>query len=102
MTIATVGAGENLGAARGMLVLKVGMMRVGILAMAEHEFSIARRDYRGANPLDLVDFVRNVDSRKGHFDYFIVLLHGGDGFFVPSPRINEAVAKGHPLVWALE
>jgi poly-gamma-glutamate synthesis protein (capsule biosynthesis protein) len=87
--IETVGAGENLGQARKMLVRKLGSLRVGILAVAEHEFSIATRDSWGANPLDMIDFVRNVNSRRGEFDYLIVLLHGGDEFLVPSPRIKD-------------
>lgn len=87
--IATVGAGEDLSSARRILVRKLGNIRAGILAVAENEFSIATRDSWGANPLDLIDFVRNVDSRKDDFDYLIVLLHGSDEFLVPTPRIKD-------------
>jgi len=87
--ISTVGAGENLAAARRMLVRELGTIRVGILAMAEHEFSIATRNSGGANSLDLMDFVRNVKDHQDEFDYLIVLLHGGDEFLVPSPRIKD-------------
>jgi poly-gamma-glutamate synthesis protein (capsule biosynthesis protein) len=87
--IQTVGAGPNLDAARRILIRDLGGLRVGILAVAEHEFSIATKDSAGANPLDLVDFVRNVAAHRAQFDYLIVLLHGGDEFFVPSPRIKE-------------
>jgi poly-gamma-glutamate capsule biosynthesis protein CapA/YwtB (metallophosphatase superfamily) len=87
--IATVGAGENLAAARQMLIRAVNGIRIGILAMAEHEFSIARNGSFGANPLDLIEFVRNVKARRKDFDYLIVLFHGGDEFHVPSPRIRE-------------
>jgi poly-gamma-glutamate synthesis protein (capsule biosynthesis protein) len=87
--IATVGAGVNLPTAREILVRPIGKVRLGILAVTEHEFSIATRDTCGANPLDLIDFVRNVRSRRDAFDYLIVLLHGGDEFHVPSPRIQE-------------
>ena len=87
--IAAVGAGENLQAARRILVRNIEGVRVGILAVAEHEFSIATKNAPGANPLDLIDYVRNVNSRKGAFDYLIVLLHGADEFHVPSPRIKD-------------
>jgi len=87
--IATVGAGANLTAARQMLIRSVNGVRVGILAMAEHEFSIATRDGWGANPLDLIEFVRTVRRQKAAFDYLIVLVHGGDEFLVPSPRIQK-------------
>jgi len=87
--IATVGAGENLEAARRILIRPAGDVRVGILAVAEHEFSIATQDSSGANPLDLIDFVRSVKSQRDRYDYLLVLLHGGDEFHVPSPRIQE-------------
>jgi poly-gamma-glutamate capsule biosynthesis protein CapA/YwtB (metallophosphatase superfamily) len=87
--ITTVGAGENIQAARRIVVKDVQGVRVGILAVAEHEFSIAAKDDPGANPLDLIDFVRNVNRHKGEYDYLIVLLHGSDEFFVPTPRIKD-------------
>lgn len=87
--IATTGAGDNLQAARRILVRNVKGIRLGILAVAEHEFSIAAKNAPGANPLDLIDFVRNVNNRKGEFDYLVVLLHGADEFHVPSPRIKD-------------
>ena len=87
--IQTVGAGPNLDAARRILIRDMGGLRVGILGVAEHEFSIATKTAPGANPLDLIDFVRNVTAHRAQFDYLIVLLHGGDEFLVPSPRIKD-------------
>ena len=88
--VATVGAGMNRAAARQVLVRQAGKVRVGILAMAEHEFSIATADSPGANPLDVIDFVRNVAAARGTFDYLIVLLHGGLEFLAaPSPRLMD-------------
>jgi len=88
--ISTVGAGKDLKAARRMLIKRVGKIRVGILAVAEHEFSIATASSWGANPLDIVDFVRNVKSEKMAFDYLIVLLHGGnENYPYPSPRLKD-------------
>ena len=87
--IATVGVGENLGAARRILIRQIGPIRLGILAMAEHEFSIATKDSPGANPLDLIDFVRNVRANRERLDYLVVLLHGSHEFFAPTPRIKD-------------
>ena len=87
--IATVGAGSDLDAARRILIRSLGDVRIGILAVAEHEFSLATRTTWGANPLDLVDFVRNIKQHRDQFDYLIVLVHGGDEFLVPSPRIKD-------------
>jgi len=88
--IATVGAGRNLDAARAPFIRKVGGHRVAILAMAEHEFSIATCSRAGANPLDLIDYTRQVASLRGAYDHLIVLLHGGPEFItVPSPRLRK-------------
>ena len=87
--IAITGAGDNLRAARQILVTDVKDIRVGILAVAEHEFATATKNSPGANPLDLMDYVRNVNGRRGEIDYLIVLLHGADEFYVPSPRIQD-------------
>jgi len=87
--IATVGAGQNLAEARQILVRRIGTLRIGILAVAEHEFSIASNGSCGANPLDLIDFVRNVTNNRRDFDYLLVLLHGAAEFHVPTPRIRD-------------
>ncbi len=88
--ISTVGAGRNLEEARQVLIRRIGRVRIGILAVAEHEFSIATADSCGANPLDIIDYVRNVRSQRDKFDYLIVLLHGGnENYPYPSPRLKE-------------
>ncbi|MBC8095431.1 MAG: CapA family protein, partial [Akkermansiaceae bacterium] len=87
--IDTVGAGENLGAARRILIKQAGNVRIGILAVAEYEFSIATKNSWGANPLDLIDYVRNVQEQRRHFDYLIVLVHGSAEFHVPTPRLQD-------------
>lgn len=88
--IATVGAGRNREAARQILVRAVNGIRIGILGVAEHEFSIATVDSPGANPLDLIDIVRNIVAHRKEWDYLIVLLHGGnEGYPYPSPRLMD-------------
>lgn len=87
--IKTVGAGANRAEARRLVFLNLGGLRIGILAVAEHEFSIATETSPGANPLDLIDFVRNVRANQESFDYLLVLLHGSAEFHVPTPRTQE-------------
>jgi hypothetical protein len=65
--------------------MDAGGCRVGFLGMAEHEFGIAQSGRAGANPLDPLDFVRNVARHRGEWDVLIVLLHGGNEFY-PYPR----------------
>ncbi|MEA1927115.1 MAG: CapA family protein [Candidatus Auribacterota bacterium] len=82
------GAGENLASARKILIKNVGYQRVGILGVAEHEFSIATETGWGANPLDVIDIARNISAHRSEFDYLIVLLHGGnEGFPFPRPSL---------------
>lgn len=88
--IATVGSGENLGLARRPLIQTVCGRRIGIIAMAEHEFSIAQPDAPGANPLDIIEFVQTMEGLRGQTDYILVLLHAGPEFLtVPSPNLRR-------------
>lgn len=88
--IETVGAGNNLDEARRILIRELDGVRVGILGMAEHEFSIASSHSGGANPLDIVDFVRRLREYKEEYDYLITLIHGGNEYYpYPSPRIRN-------------
>jgi len=89
--IRTFGAGRNLAQAREILVVPVGPLRIGFLGMAEQEWSIATEDSAGANPIDLIDCVRNIHQQRKSFDFLIVLLHGGvEDYPLPSPRLMEA------------
>lgn len=80
-----VGAGENLHEARSLCIREVDGVRIGILAVAEHEFGIAGVNTPGANPLDVIDFVRNIGENRTRFDKLIVLVHGGNEHY-PYPR----------------
>lgn len=88
--IATVGAGRNLAEARRILIKTVAGVRVGILGLAEHEFSITTTSAPGASPLDIIDVIRNITAQRECIDYLIVLLHGGnEGYPYPSPRLMD-------------
>ena len=85
-----VGAGRNIKEARKILVKEIRGKRIGILGLGEHEFNIAGENSYGANPLDLIDFVRNVESHRDDFDFLIVILHGGNEHYpYPRPRLME-------------
>ncbi len=88
--IATVGAGADLEAAQRPFLTRLGGVRVAILAVAEHEWSIATEDSWGAAPLDLIENVRIIRRYRAEYDYLIVLLHGGNEHYpFPSPRLME-------------
>lgn len=86
----TVGAGKNIEYANKMLIKEVDGVRIGIYAMAEHEFSIATENSYGANPLDLINFIRIVEAQKPNYDYLIVIIHGGNEHYpYPSPGLMK-------------
>jgi poly-gamma-glutamate synthesis protein (capsule biosynthesis protein) len=88
--ISTVGAGRNRSEARKMLIRPVRGIRVGIMGVAEHEFSIATETKSGANPLDPIDITRHFPTARADVDYLIVLLHGGNETYpYPSPRLVD-------------
>jgi poly-gamma-glutamate synthesis protein (capsule biosynthesis protein) len=88
--IRTVGAGQNLAAARKIEIFNTDRVRIAILAVAEHEFSIATPNTAGANPYDPEDCVRNIRENRDRFDYLIVLFHGGNEHYpFPSPRLRD-------------
>lgn len=90
MGIETVGAGPDIATARRPWSRTIKGVRIGVIAMAEHEFSIVKPYRGGASPLDVIDFVRNVTEIGGDIDYLVVLLHAGREFLeAPSPRLRD-------------
>lgn len=87
--IETIGAGKNLDEARRIFIQAINGQRVAIWAVAEHEFSIATRETCGANPLDLIEFVRMVKKEQHNFDHLIVLYHGAAEFQAPTPQVQR-------------
>jgi poly-gamma-glutamate synthesis protein (capsule biosynthesis protein) len=82
-----VGAGMNLKEAQVPLVKQINGQRVVIYAMAEREFSIADHNTPGANPLDLINFIKAIQLYKEN-GIFITLIHGGAEFYpYPSPEL---------------
>ena len=88
--VSTIGAGGNIIEAREILIKEINGIKIGVIGLAEREFSIATKSSSGANPLDLIDYVRNINSKKGNFDHLIVLIHGGNEHYpFPSPRLKK-------------
>lgn len=83
--IAYVGAGKTIADARRIVVRTIRGVRIGIVAVAEHEFSMANETHAGANPLDIIDYVRNVREHRAVYDKLLVLVHGGNEHY-PYPR----------------
>jgi poly-gamma-glutamate capsule biosynthesis protein CapA/YwtB (metallophosphatase superfamily) len=90
-----VGAGSNIKEAQKPYIKEIRGQRIVIYAMAEREFSIADANTPGANPLDLINFMKAIRQYKQQ-GIFIVLIHGGKEYYpYPSP---EMVRRCHFMV----
>ena len=98
-----LGAGKNLQDAMKMYIKNIEGVRVGVVAFAEHEFSIAKKESIGACDFDDLDTPDYISELKKQVDYLIVLYHGGkEKYRYPSPvlrkRCRKIVEKGGDLV----
>lgn len=85
--VQTVGAGENAAAARRFLLLKKGNESVVIVNAAENEFNIAGENSAGANPIDLINLLRDIASARKVSKNVVLILHGGrEHVNIPSPE----------------
>ena len=85
----TVGAGSSLDEARLPLRTEVNGIRMGVMAMAEREFSIAETDQPGANPIDYQNFTI-LKELKSQVDFVLVLVHGGTEMLdIPRPGLVD-------------
>jgi len=83
-----VGAGVDLKTAQMIKICEVKNIRIGIIALAEHEFGIATQNTPGANPIDIIEVSRNIKENRHRFDFLIILLHGGNEYyFYPRPSL---------------
>lgn len=101
--IPVFGAGQTLAEAQQIWKTEVHGLRIGVLGMAEHEWSIASRRGPGANPIELATFVRTIRETRAELDVLIVLLHAGaEGYELPSPGLQATsrflVEEGANLV----
>jgi poly-gamma-glutamate capsule biosynthesis protein CapA/YwtB (metallophosphatase superfamily) len=83
-----VGAGKELSDASKPLVIESNDIRVGIVNFCENEWSVATEKNAGANPLDLIDNLKQIKQAREMADFVLVIIHGGHEFYnLPSPRM---------------
>ena len=87
-SIGYVGAGTNLEHSAKAYTLNEGENKIAILNFTENEWSIADENKSGANPLDIIDNIKQIkEARKTH-DKLILIIHGGHEYYhLPSPRM---------------
>ena len=85
--LSVIGAGMNIAEAQRPFVKQISGQRIVFYAMAEREFSEADEKTPGANPLDLINFVKAIRLYKQE-GIFIVFVHGGQEYYpYPSPEM---------------
>lgn len=89
--IATVGAGKNLEEASRPAIIEVKGSKIAIINFCENEWSIASDKHGGANPLSIIDNLKQIKTARESADFVVVIIHGGHEIYnLPSPRmVNE-------------
>lgn len=86
--ILTTGAGHNAKEASQPVIIKKKGVRIALVNFCEHEFSIATKIRAGANPLDLIDNLKQIKKARTLADFVFVIIHGGhEHYNLPSPRM---------------
>lgn len=89
-SIEFVGAGRDLREAGKALTLEKDGIRIAILNFSENEWSIAEDDKPGANPLELIDNLKQIKEAKRNHDKVLCIIHGGHEYYgLPSPRMRK-------------
>lgn len=101
--IAYVGAGKNIAEMKKASIHTVGQKQVAVFACTEHEFSHAKEECAGANPIDDMDDIFTIQQLVVENDYVIVLYHGGCEFYeYPTPlqqkRLRNYIRAGADIV----
>ena len=84
------GVGENDIDSRKPYIIEKDGEKVGIINVAEHEYSYALPNRMGVNPFDSFLTMQDIREMKKLTDYVVVIYHGGKEFCqYPSPRLRN-------------
>ena len=86
--ISHVGAGLNFSdASEPTIIIKNGI-RIGLVNFCENEWTIASDNNAGANPIDIIDNIKQIKLARELSDFVLVIIHGGHEYYnLPSPRM---------------
>ncbi len=85
------GIGDNLLDARKDMIIEKNGKKIAIIAVAEHEFSIALENRVGCREYDPYDTNDDIVEAKRNADFVVVMYHGGkEHCQYPSPRLVKA------------
>ena len=85
-----VGGGRNKHEAVQTLFRTVESHTLAIVNVCENEWSIAKEDHGGSNPLNPVKNYYAIKEAKSNANFVLVIVHGGiEGYQYPTPRMQE-------------
>jgi len=85
-----VGAGLDLQEAKKIFYKEFKSIKLAIVNFAEVEFSCADSQHGGANPMDLIDNIHQIQEARNNADHVLVIIHGGhENFHYPSPGTKK-------------
>ncbi|MFW5803596.1 MAG: CapA family protein [bacterium] len=85
-----VGAGIDFEEASRPLFVSKKELTIGILNYCKNEWSIARTNKVGANPINTIWNARQIKKAKERSDFVIVIVHGGHEYYsLPSPKMVD-------------
>jgi len=85
-----LGAGSDLYSASKAFIFDKNNIKVGILNIAENEFSNSYNNSPGANPLDIIYNSKQIINTKKSVDKLILVVHGGiELYSLPTPRFKK-------------
>lgn len=85
-----LGVGKKLIDAKQTSYLDTKEGKLAIINFAENEWSSATDTEPGANPMDLIENVKQIKKAKENADYVFVIVHGGQNYYdLPSPNIKK-------------
>lgn len=86
--IKTVGAGLDKKTVITPLILNKNNKKIGIINIAEEEFSVIPSGEYGANSFNVLELYKTIKDLKEKVDVIILIAHGGHEFYkYPSPEI---------------
>lgn len=88
--IETIGGGKNIEEASKARIIEKNGIRLGLINICEHEFSIADNIHGGSNPMDSVENFYQIHNLRPKVDKLLLIIHcGTEQYSLPSPRTKK-------------
>ncbi len=78
--ITPIGIGRNLEEARKPYVKVIKGKKIAFLNFSENEFNVASENSPGANPLNIINNVKDIRLAKAENDFVFLVIHAGQDF----------------------